>query len=128
MSEAEIEDIIKYPNEERHIEFKGTIFWDGEIRAKITKSIMALANLRDGGWIVVGKEEQPDRSFKITGMTQQDYDSFDPDCVKAYVYERVEPPISFQIIKKEYNNEKFVIIRVRGFDEIPIMCKKSVCI
>lgn len=91
MSEQEIEDLIKYPNEERHLEFKGTIYWDGDIRAKITKSIMALANLKDGGWIVIGKEEQDTMSFIESGMTQRDYDSFDPDCVKAYVYERVEP-------------------------------------
>ena len=62
MSEKEIADIIEYPNEERHLEFKGSVSWNGEIRAKITKSIIAFANLKDGGWIVIGKEEQTDPS------------------------------------------------------------------
>ena len=125
MAEQELEDLIRYPNEERHLEFKGTIYWDGDIRAKITKSIMALANLKDGGWIIIGKEEQPDRSFKDTGMEQRDFDSFDSDCVKAYVYERTEPPVNFQIIKKIYDNKKFILIKVKEFDQLPIMCKKS---
>lgn len=33
--------------------------------------------------------------------------------------------MNFQVIKKEYNNKKFVLIKVMEFDEIPIMCKKS---
>ena len=120
-----MEDLIKYPNEERHLEFKRSVAWNGDITAKITKSIMALANLRDGGWIVIGKEEQSDRSFKAVGMTQDDYDSFDPDCLKAFVYERAEPPVNFEVFKEEYDNKKFVLIRVKEFDEIPIICKKS---
>jgi len=125
MSESEIETLIKYPNEERYLEFKRSVCWDGDIRAKIAKSIMALANLRDGGWIVIGKEEQADNSFKSVGMTQQDYDSFDSDNVKAYVYERTQPPVSFEVIKKQYEDKRFILIKVKEFDDIPIMCKKS---
>lgn len=125
MSEKEIADIIEYPNEERHLEFKGPISWNNDIRAKITKSIIALANLKDGGWIVIGKEEHSDRTFRLIGLTQEEYESFDSDNVHAFVYQRTEPPVNFQIIKKEYNNKKFVLIRVKEFDEVPIICKKG---
>lgn len=125
MAEKEIEDIIEYPNEERHLEFKGPVSWNNDIRAKITKSIIALANLKDGGWIVVGKEEQTDRSFKLIGLTQEEYGSFDSDHIHAFVYERAEPPVNFQIIKKEYKNKKFVLIKVKEFDEVPVICKKG---
>jgi len=117
--------MIAYPNEERYLEFKRSIKWDGDIRAKITKSIMALANLRDGGFIVIGKEEQQDRSFKLVGMMQEDFDSFDEDDVKAYVYARTEPPVSFKVLKEEYDNKKFIVIEVKEFDDIPIVCKKD---
>lgn len=125
MSESEIETLIEYPNEERYLEFKRTVRWEGDIQAKITKSIMALANLRDGGWIIIGKEEQTDRSFKSVGMLQSDYDSFDPDDVKAYVYGQTQPPAIFEVIKKEYGNKKFILIKVKEFDDIPIICKKG---
>lgn len=118
-------DLIEYPNEERHIEFKRSVRWDGDIRAKITKSIMAMSNLRDGGWIVVGKEEQPDRSFSPVGMSQADFDSFDPDEVQAFVYARAEPPVDFDVRKIVYNGKKFVIIRVKEFENEPVICKKS---
>jgi len=125
MSESEIETLIDYPNEERHLEFKRSIAWEGDVRAKVTKSIMALANLRDGGWIVIGKEEQPDRSFKAVGMSVEDYDSFDPDGVKAFVYGRAKPPVNLQVLKIEYQDRKFVLIKVMEFDEVPIICQKS---
>jgi len=125
MSGLEIIDLIKYPNEERHLEFKRSVSWDGEIRAKITKSIMALANLKDGGWIVIGKEEQPDRSFLPAGMTQEDFDSFDSDEMKAFVYGRAEPPVTFRVYKIKHEEKIFVLIQVMEFDEIPIICKKS---
>jgi predicted HTH transcriptional regulator len=125
MSESDIQTIITYPNEERHLEFKQSVKWDGEIRAKITKSIMAMANLRDGGWIVIGKEEQQDRSFKLTGMTQENFDSFDSDNVKAWVYGYTEPPVSFEVKREEYDNKRFILIKVKGFDDIPVICKRS---
>ncbi len=125
MSAIEIEDLIEYPSEERYLEFKGPVSWNGDIKVKITKSIMAMANLKDGGWIVVGKEEQPDRTFKLVGMSQQEFDSFDPDCVKAFVYGYAEPPVNFVVIKKEVNGKKFVLIKVAEFTELPVICKKS---
>ena len=125
MSEKEIADLIRYPNEERYLEFKGPVSWNSDIRAKITKSIIALANLKDGGWIVIGKEEQSDRSFRLIGLTQQQCDSFDSDHIHAFVYEQAEPPVNFQIFKREFENKNFVIIRVKEFDEIPVICKKG---
>lgn len=130
MSESRIADLeivnyIKYPNEERHLEFKGSVGWNGEIRAKITKSIMAMANLKDGGWIVIGKEEQEDRSFVLVGMTPEDYDSFDSDEIKAFVYGRTDPPVTFTIRKKDYDSKRFVLIQVNEFENIPIICRRS---
>jgi len=125
MSESEIKTLIEYPNEERHLEFKRSKAWDGDFKAKTTKSIMALANLRDGGWIVIGKEERSDRTFETVGMTPDDYDSFDPDNIKAFVYGYAKPPVSFQVLKNEYQGKKFILIKVEEFDELPIICQKD---
>ena len=125
MSQTEIEEVIKYPNEERYLEFKGPVSWNGEIKVKITKSIMALANLRDGGWIVIGKEEQSDRSFRLIGLSQQESDTYDSDEIKAFVYARAEPPVSFDVVKTDFEKKRFVLIKVSEFAEVPIICKKS---
>lgn len=123
--DSEIINYIKYPNEERYLEFKESVSWRGNIRAKISKSIMAMANLKDGGWIVIGKVEQQDRSFEPVGMTQEDYDSFDSDDIKAFVYARTDPPVTFTVHKTEYDEKKFVLIQVIEFERIPIICKRS---
>ena len=125
MSTDVFSEMIDYPNEERHIEFKEDIKWDGDIKSKLTKHIMAMANLRDGGWIIIGKEEQNDRTFKAVGVTQENYDSFDPDHVKAFVYSHAEPPIKLNIHKKEHEGKLFVGIQVKGFDTTPIICRKT---
>jgi predicted HTH transcriptional regulator len=116
---------MKYPNEERNIEFKSSISWDDDIRLKIAKSIIALANIQDGGWIVIGKEEQPDRSYIVTGMTQEHFDSFDSDEIKAFLYERTDPPAKFDVYKKEIEGKKHVFIKVKEFESEPIICKKD---
>jgi predicted HTH transcriptional regulator len=125
VTDSEIINYIKYPNEERHLEFKDDVKWDGNIRAKIAKSIMAMANLRDGGWIVIGKHENTDRSFGLVGLGEENYNSFDPDEMKAYVYAMTDPPVDFKVYRKEHEGKKYVLLQVKEFENTPIICKKS---
>jgi predicted HTH transcriptional regulator len=125
VTDSELINYIKYPNEERYLEFKDNVKWSGEFQAKLTKSIMAMANLRDGGWIVIGKHEKPDRSFELVGLEDENYNSFDSDEIKAYVYARTDPPVNFILHRKEYEGKKYVLIQVQEFENIPIICKKS---
>jgi len=118
-------EIIDYPFEERHIEFKPDIKWEGNWKSELTKRIISMSNLRDGGWIVIGKPEQPDRTCKAEGMSQENYDSFDPDNVKAFVYSHAEPPINLTVHRTEKNGKLFVGIQVQGFDSVPTICKKN---
>jgi predicted HTH transcriptional regulator len=126
MSASEIEDLIKYPKEERYLEFKGPISWDNPcVQANLTKSIMAIANLRDGGWIIIGKEEQNDRTFKMVGISQEQLASFDPDEMKAFVNSHVEPPVAFEIFNRDLENMTFLVVKIVGFTDLPIICKKG---
>ena len=86
---------------------------------------MAMANLQDGGWIVIGKEEQSNRSFKSVGMKQEDIDSFDPDEIKNFVYSKAEPPIKFSFNKVIHEEKKFIVFRINEFESTPIICKKG---
>ena len=125
MSRDVVQEIIDYPNEERHIEIKQDMKWGGNNKAKIAKHIFAMANLRDGGWIVIGKTEQPNKTFTKTGMSQENFDSYDPDHVKAYAYSHAEPPIIFEVHKKDESGLKIVVFEIQGFRDTPIICKKT---
>ena len=49
--------LINWPREERNLEFKCSMSWaDASTKAKLTKSVLAMANLRDGGHVVLGVE------------------------------------------------------------------------
>ena len=54
-SEEHITQWIIHGREERNLEYKSSLDWaDAATKAKIVKSAIAMANLRDGGWIVIG--------------------------------------------------------------------------
>lgn len=121
-----ITDVITHPFEERHIEFKSSTPWkEKEFKAKITKSILAMANLKDGGWIVVGNEEQSDGTYKAVGMSQSDYDSYDSDSVKDFAKDYADPYVNISVLKLEHDNKKFVLIRIEEFDVSPVICKRA---
>lgn len=126
MSTSIIDEIINHPYEERHIEFKKSTLWqEDEFKAKITKTALGMANMRDGGWIVIGKEERSDGTFEKVGMIQSDYDSYDSDDVKDFVKEYADPYVSLSIQKHVYDQKKFVVIRIQEFDNTPIICKRD---
>lgn len=119
-----ITDVITHPFEERHIEFKRSTPWkDKKFKAKITKSILAMANLKDDGSIIVGKEKESDGTYKAVGMIQSDYDSYDSDPVKDFVKDYADPYVNLSVLKPEHNHRKFVVIRIEEFDTSPVVCK-----
>ena len=62
-------DIILHGREERNIEYKESVPWgDADIKAKLTRAALAMSNIRDGGYIVIGVEQAGD-AFTPTGIT-----------------------------------------------------------
>jgi predicted HTH transcriptional regulator len=121
-----LDDIIKHPFEEKNIEFKKSTAWnDLQFKAKITKSIMGMANLRDGGWIVIGKEKQSDGVFQTIGMNQTDFDSYDSDLMNDFIKDYAYPEVKFVLYKRYLDGKRFVIIKIEEFEQIPIICKKA---
>ena len=52
---------LEYLGEERNVEYKQSTPWgEGEFKFKITKTIMGLSNVRDGGNILIGIKELDD--------------------------------------------------------------------
>jgi predicted HTH transcriptional regulator len=55
MNTQELEQILEGGTETQRIEFKGACDWSVRLLAK---DILALSNVRDGGYIVVGVEDE----------------------------------------------------------------------
>jgi predicted HTH transcriptional regulator len=120
-------DFITHPGEERNLEHKRGIPWiDAEWKGKICKSMMAMANIRDGGVIVIGvSEDSTGTSFVASGMTSEEADTFRPDEVADFVRQHAVPFVDFTLRRIEHDAKTFIVIQVREFDELPVVCRKT---
>lgn len=123
--------LIYAGSEDRNREYKSSFLWDrkknGETLAKVTKSMLAMSNLRDGGHIIIGVEETgpPAQPFIERGMLEDHISTFSFDSIADFVRNYAEPPIEFNVELVNDDGKDFVIIAVKGFDEHPVICKKN---
>ena len=132
MSPHELLDIVYHGSEERNIEYKRGMNWDNpQHRSKIIKTMLGMANIEDGGFIVLGVKQEDDGSFAWEGVSEQNAELFDQDNMDDKVYNYADPPIEFTVRKingdeyKSDENKIFVVIQIREFSEIPVICKSD---
>jgi hypothetical protein len=130
MAEANVPDdlatLIRWGREERNLEFKRSMSWtDPATKEKLTKSALAMANLRGGGYIVFGVERQPGDTYVPVGMPPDHLDSFVQDNLSAHFSEYADPYIEASLIKETLNGSKFAVVKVAEFSELPVICKKD---
>jgi len=83
---------LKNFNEDRHTEFKKGILWS-ELKYKITKAVLGLGNLQDGGLIIVGISEDENCRSTLEGMTKEVSNTFKIDDIMSCVNEYADPPV-----------------------------------
>ena len=58
------EELILAGKELRNLEYKASVSWnDTAIREKIVRSMVAMSNIRDGGSIIIGVNQQTGGTF-----------------------------------------------------------------
>lgn len=99
---------------------------DPNTKAKIVKTILAMSNIRDGGYLILGFDQNND-VFEPTGMAEADLNSFTYDLVKSHVSEFADPYVEFSMetVKDEENGKAFLIFTINEFDEVPVICKRN---
>lgn len=113
--------------EERYLEYKRSMTWTGNdlAKVKIAKAMMAMANLRNGGVIVVGMQEVSRGVWAAEGMTPQQILSFTQDDVAQWVNDYATPAVQFSIRAVEFSGKNFIVIQVQEFDTSPVICRKQ---
>ena len=118
--------LVYWGKEERNLEYKQSMNWASpETRAKLAKSILAMANLRDGGTIILGVKREADDSYTPEGMSKEDFDSFIQDHLSAHISEFADPYVEATLTKKIIEDCLYCIIQVAEFEEIPVICKRD---
>ena len=123
-----VDDIYKIATEigeTRSIEIKTSMSWnDIATKFKITKSIMALSNIRDGGRIILGVNQCQNGVFDPKGMTLNDFDSFDQDDLQDHIGKYIVHYAKVRLGKVSNGSLKYVVIHVGEFDRLPVVCGK----
>lgn len=118
-------DLVFHGREERNLEYKSDIKWENaEIKAKLTKTILSMCNIRDGGVIIIGVTEK-DETFEPTGITEENFNSFKQDDISVYVNEFADPYVEVLVKRIELDSKKFIVIQIEEFPELPVICKKD---
>ncbi len=121
MTTEELEQLIEGGAETPRIEYKGPCSWDVNMLAK---DILALVNYENGGWIIIGMEEQGS-GFKRSGVTSEQIQSFNFDIMRDQFSKFPDPHVEFSVhYPLDRNKIQFVVISVKEFREIPVLCIK----
>jgi hypothetical protein len=125
-SSDELTRFIEAAGESANIDAKGPMEWDGgEASAGLTKDILALANSRDGGVIVVGKAESQPGKFVLTGLSEPQAACFETTKVATWVNNHCSPPINLVCYRHEHQGRLFVVVAVTEFQDVPVICTKQ---
>lgn len=127
MIEEEIKNLIEQKNENKNVDYKEKFNWDNankDKKSEIVKDILAMFNTQDGGKIIFGVE---DESFNFVGVTDEDFNSFDQTKVNDFLHKYTDPECTCYVHKMDIEGlGKTVVIDVPEFNEVPIICKKTI--
>jgi predicted HTH transcriptional regulator len=126
MADEALLELIYHGREERNLEYKRSMRWEEPAtKAKIAKSTMAMANLPDGGNIVIGVEKQGE-NYDAKGMEPDHINSFKQDEVMEYINEKyADPYVELRVTPISDNNKSFIVIQIEEFIQLPVVCKND---
>ena len=121
--EERVRTALDLPMELPEVEFKSDMPWD-QLRIKISKTAMGMANRRDGGLIVIGvSQDKTTRKFNLDGMTQANIDTYVQEPVYEFILKFASPPVEVGVIEVEHQAKRYVAIAVSPFSHTPVVCK-----
>lgn len=125
MADEEFADILALDYELPGIEFKGPgLASDKHLFARVAKAVLGMANRRDGGHVIIGVKCSTSVVERI-GLTEPQLRTWNYDDVASKLAEYAEPSISFDLEVKERDGNNYVVLEIKEFEQVPILCKKD---
>ncbi len=107
------------------VEFKGPgSLQDSRFVAQVVKAVLGMTNRRDGGSVIIGVRDDGG-TLTLSGITADDLPSWTYDAVADQIARYADPSVNFQLDIKEYDGNKYVILEVAEFSDIPVLCKRA---
>ncbi|MGA2231082.1 MAG: ATP-binding protein, partial [Tepidisphaeraceae bacterium] len=114
---------ITAPTEDRRREFKRSGPWN-QLKFKIARAALAMANTHGGGLIVLGVQDDG-QGCTPAGMSGDHMETYNDDEIKTFVNQHADPYVSCSIYRAAIDEKKFIVIDVAEFEEFPVVCKRS---
>jgi hypothetical protein len=127
LTAEEIEVALAFGYELRGLELKGRgTRTDPHLFAKVTRACLSMANLRDGGHVIIGIDDN-DPASMMPGLDAAELASWlSYDDVARRLAEYAEPPIRFDLDSCLLPSGATVaVIQVHEFADIPVLCVKD---
>lgn len=128
MEPDELDDLLASPHERPNLEVKapGPLSNKGAFSARAVRAVLGLANLRDGGTLVVGVTERPQGQGLIRqGLTAADLGTWDNDRLATIVNNYADPSVELTVHHVALDGKELVAVRVRPFRETPTICTRD---
>jgi len=126
MNSQTLKEVLGMGRETRGIEFKESTPWENKkFKLKIIKAILALSNIRDGGFIIVGVKDTKGNGFLDEGMKAEDLQSWNTDEVLRFANEYADPYVNLSLERVSLDGKVFLVIAVDEFHGAPTICKKD---
>ena len=127
MTPEEFAQLLELGHELHGIEFKGPLDRkDKASFAKVAKAVLAMANRRDGGKVIVVVDEVDGGSLislQPTGMTEAQLQSWGHDDVVENLAKFADPFVTVSTQRVEHDGRTFVVLTVDEFEEVPVLCR-----
>lgn len=86
---------------------------------------MAMANLRDGGIIVIGVSERGE-SWELTGISDTDLSTYDFDDISDFIAKYASVPLELDVVVVRYRDSKlYLAIQISEFTHLPCICRRN---
>jgi predicted HTH transcriptional regulator len=115
-----LERILEGAEESEALEFKGAMPWS---RDALVKDILAMANVINGGRIIVGVE---DGTFCRQGLTDEQLATYRVEEMRDGIAPFADPRVVFRCdIAVDRDGKRYAIIDVSPFDDVPVICRRD---
>lgn len=125
LSVEDIRALIAFGREQSGVEFKSAgDRADPALRGKVIRGMLAMANRRDGGTVIVGVREDP-AGLALDGLDATQLASWKHDSLADTVAEYADPRVAFDSYAVTVDANTLFVIEVREFADVPVICKRT---
>ncbi|HEX6349686.1 MAG TPA: RNA-binding domain-containing protein [Candidatus Dormibacteraeota bacterium] len=115
--------LLEQRHETANLDYKEPIPWADEHRFELIRDMIALANTRGGGHLVIGVRNS---DLEPVGMPDRFISTYDRTAVHRQLSKFASPLPRYDTFPvDDRHGRRFIVVTVDEFDEVPIVCRAT---